>query len=179
MAEGEIKSFNDILTEYENMIYYLIMKLGIRDSEKEFYQEGMIALWEAVESYNAKRGKFSSYAYFRIEKAMLSLIRKRNRQKENEQAYISQVKAQQGNTAAFLEEGLDPYLHARIAQVLTDKQMKWFTSFVLEDLSLRTISEQEQVTIDAVKNWARNAKPKIQPLLRDDGSSKKKRVNRR
>lgn len=167
MQEIKHHHFNEVLNKYENMIHYLIHKLRIRDPEKEFYQEGTIALWKAVESYDAKRGKFSNHAYFRIEKVLLDLIRKRNRQTEKEQAYINMVTPEIHPLTTTQEESIDSYLLNQISQTLTANQMKWFTLFVLQDLSLKAIAEREQVTVDAVKSWSRQAKPKIQKILRE------------
>lgn len=57
-------NFTEVVLEHENMIHYLIYRLGIRDPEREFYQEGVIAIWKATKTYDESRGKFSSYAYF-------------------------------------------------------------------------------------------------------------------
>lgn len=155
------KQFNDLLTEHENMIHYLIKKFGIRDPEKEFYQEGVIALWNAAETYDETRGKFSSYAYFRIEKALLSLIRKHNRQAEKETAYLTAVQAEPNQLTATLDIRFDPYLYDALLNILSINQRKWFTAFVLEDLPVKTIAERENVSVEAVKSWRKEAKRKI------------------
>ena len=66
MLELDDYQFNDVLRDHEKMIYYLIHKLGIRNGEDEFYQEGVIALWKASETYDEARGKFSTYAYWNL-----------------------------------------------------------------------------------------------------------------
>ncbi|ASK62293.1 hypothetical protein CFK37_09035 [Virgibacillus phasianinus] len=156
--------FNDVLKENEAIIYFLMKKLKIRDPEKEFYQEGLIALWKAVQTHNAKRGKLSTYAYFLIEKSLLSLIRM---PKEPEKLELMDWYTDKSLTYV-LETEFDPYQLKRIEQVLTHKEMKWFTLFVLQDLSLKTIAEIEGVSIEAVKTWAKQAKPKLQQLLRNE-----------
>lgn len=160
--------FETVLTEHENMIHYLINKLGIRDPGKEFYQEGIIALWKATETYDETRGKFSSYAYFRIEKALLSLIRNHTRQTEKQTAYLTAVQAEPVQLSARLESEFDPYLYQTLKEVLTENQMKWFVSFVLEDIPLKVIAEREQVTVDAVKSWAKEARRKIRKCLTEE-----------
>jgi RNA polymerase sigma factor (sigma-70 family) len=168
LKDLKASEFNDVLKEHEGIIYYLIQRLGIRDPEKEFYQEGVIALWRAVETYNEERGKFSTYAYFLVEKALLSLIRKRNRQTEVEEVYKVLVASDERNVSSSFQLNFDFYLLNQMEQVLTEKQMKWFTLFVLQDLSIKEIAAKEQVTIVAVKNWARHAKAKIKRLLDEE-----------
>lgn len=163
----ETLDFQEVLSQNENIIYYLIKKYGIRDPDQEFYQEGLIALWKAMDNYDASRGKFSSYAYFLIEKSFLTVIRARNRHTEKQEAYITAISRERTNLIAELEDEpvIDPYLLDQIKQNLTEKQMTWFTLAVLNERSYKDIAKQEKVTEDAVKNWARLAKPKIQRIL--------------
>ncbi|SET50339.1 DNA-directed RNA polymerase [Salinibacillus kushneri] len=81
----QASDFNNLLKKHENIIFHLIHKYGIRDPENEFYQEGIITLWKAFETYDETKGKFSTYAYFLIQKKFLTLIRKHNRQWEKNQ----------------------------------------------------------------------------------------------
>ncbi|WP_112182088.1 MULTISPECIES: sigma-70 family RNA polymerase sigma factor [Paraliobacillus] len=163
----ETLEFENVLTDHENIIYYLIKKYGIRDPDQEFYQEGLIALWKAMDNYNETRGKFSSYAYFLIDKTFLTMIRTRNRHTEKQEAYIATVSRERDNLITELEEEpvIDPYLLDQIKQNLTEKQMTWFTLAVLYEKSYKEIAKQEKVTENAVKNWARLAKPKIQLII--------------
>lgn len=165
MLELDDYQFNDVLRDHEKMIYYLIHKLGIRNGEDEFYQEGVIALWKASETYDEARGKFSTYAYFLIHKALLSLIRKRNRQIEIENAYKIMITADISQLTATIETDFDAYLLKKIEQALTKNQMTWFRLFVLEDLSVKKVAEREGVSLDSVKSWGKRARPKIQQLL--------------
>ncbi|MBM7573565.1 sigma-70 family RNA polymerase sigma factor [Aquibacillus albus] len=159
-------NFDEVLEEHENIIFYLLNKLGIRDPEKEFYQEGMVTLWKALATYDSAKGKFSSYAYFRIEKSFLTMIRTRNTQAKKVADYLST--ASMGQITSTLDTGFDPYLLEQIKSALTVNQMKWFTRFILEDLSIKEIAVKERVTVNTVKNWARHAKPKLRKLLADE-----------
>ncbi|WP_186577996.1 sigma-70 family RNA polymerase sigma factor [Aquibacillus kalidii] len=159
--------FNEVLQQYENIIYHLINKFGIWDTEREFYQEGVIALWNAMRTYDVKRGKFSSYAYFMVEKTLLSLIRTKTNRATKEKNYLNQVSTdlQQVTTTIEDDNRIDPYLLDHIRKVLTDNQMKWFTLYILEDLSVKEIASREKVSATAVKNWGRLAKKKLQLIV--------------
>ncbi|MDL4839107.1 sigma-70 family RNA polymerase sigma factor [Aquibacillus rhizosphaerae] len=161
----KISDFEEIVKQHENMIHHLIHKCGIRDYNQEFYQEGMIALWKAAKTYDESRGKFSSYAYFLIEKGLLSLIRSQNHQVEKQEACVSGLSMERARMSDSFEIGFDPYLLHMIEENLTENQMKWFTMFVLNDRPIKEIAATLNVTEDAVKNWARHAKPKIRKLL--------------
>lgn len=85
--------FEEVLKQFEPMVYHLINKYRIRDVEGDFYQEATIALWRAWKDYDETKMKFSSYVYFRIDKALLSLIRKQNKQSDRDQYYVTLFRA--------------------------------------------------------------------------------------
>ncbi|QDP41430.1 sigma-70 family RNA polymerase sigma factor [Radiobacillus deserti] len=155
--------FRHVLEDYENMVYYLIHKLGIRDTDGEFYQEGIIALWKASQSYNPKRGKFSSYAYFLIEKALIGLMKQQHRKMEKEQYFKAIMKGD--SLVKEVELEFDPYLIREIRRSLTPVQWNWFYLHILQDKSIKEIACEQNVSIDAVKNWGRRAKPKLKKLF--------------
>ncbi|MCP8617536.1 sigma-70 family RNA polymerase sigma factor [Salirhabdus salicampi] len=159
------KPFHEVLKENEKMIYHVIKRYGIRDLEGEFYQEGAIALWKAYEQFDPSKGKFSSFAYFRIQKALIDYIRKQRRYVKVEDTYKESMKADLNHVTTTMVDFFDPYLLAQIEELLTENQRTWFRLYVLEDLSVKEIAQKEQVTENAVKNWGRLARQKIRKLL--------------
>ncbi|TFB14192.1 hypothetical protein E3U55_14175 [Filobacillus milosensis] len=43
--------FDEVITKFKPMIYHIIYKLNIKDQDGEFYQVGLIALFEAYRKY--------------------------------------------------------------------------------------------------------------------------------
>lgn len=160
------QNYEQILQEFEPMIFHLINKYRIRDLEGDFYQEASIALWRASQEYDEKKMKFSSYAYFRIDKALLSLIRKRNLQSDRD-AYYQQLLHSEAFDTAF-ELALDFVWMEQIKEVLTANQWIWFKKYVIEDKSVATVAAETGVSENAVKNWGRLARPKLQKLLSEE-----------
>ncbi|WP_102026506.1 sigma-70 family RNA polymerase sigma factor [Salirhabdus sp. Marseille-P4669] len=165
LVEFKASEFNHVLKEHERLIYHLIHRLGIRDSEGEFYQEGVIALWEAIQTYDEARGKFSSYAYLMVKKALIEVIRKQNRQSKIEEAYKHAVTSSPANFTTSIDISVDPILLNQIKEVLSENQWKWFSMFVLQDRTVKEIASKEMVTENAVKNWGKLAKKKIQKVI--------------
>ncbi|WP_154657293.1 RNA polymerase sigma factor [Pontibacillus marinus] len=155
----ESLSFEQLLGEYKPMIHNLINRLGIMDPHKEFFQEGVLALWEVSQTYDEKKGKRSTFTYFIIRNRLISLIRKKNRKQEQIEEIM--VKSTNEATIGPHEFEWDPYLYQEIISKLSKNQRKWFDGFVIEDLSIKEIALREQVTVDAVKNWGRLAKRKL------------------
>lgn len=51
-----------------------------------------------------------------------------------------------------------------LTAVLTDKQKVWFDYAIVEGLSNQEIAEKEQISLEAVKSWAKSAKRKLRNL---------------
>lgn len=45
------------------MIYQIIRSLHIYKNEEEFYQIGLIGLWEAQQRFDEQKGRFFNFAY--------------------------------------------------------------------------------------------------------------------
>ncbi|MFC4402937.1 sigma-70 family RNA polymerase sigma factor [Gracilibacillus xinjiangensis] len=155
--------FEDVLQENERIIHHLIHKYRIRDREGDFYQEGLIALWEAVQTYDESRSKLSTHIYNCISSRFLNKIKKENREKEQLKTWLINIKAE--DLLIEDRDELDKQLLRDIRKVLSDRQWCWFYHFVLHDQPARDIARHYCVTDHAVKSWARSARSKIQQLL--------------
>lgn len=155
--------FEEVLEQYDNMIHYHINKLHIKDSEGEFYQEGCIALWEAYRTFDPDRGSFRQLANYKIHHRFIDLIRKNSKSAEKEKNYIEDHSTLECNSTYDQPE--DYYLWKRLQEELTEKQWKWVNSFIIEDLSYAAIAKKEDTTVDAVKNWGREAKKKLKLMF--------------
>jgi len=71
-------TFDEILKQNERRIHYYIHKLNIRDPHQEFYQEGLVAMWNAYEKYEPDKGQLSTYFNYSIRNRLIDLIRKEN-----------------------------------------------------------------------------------------------------
>ncbi|MGJ9459628.1 hypothetical protein [Oceanobacillus sp. CF4.6] len=55
----------------------------------------------------------------------------------------------------------DADLWEEVRRLLTKNQWKWVKYFIIEDMPLKEIAEQEGVTTDAVKSWGREVRKKL------------------
>jgi RNA polymerase sigma factor (sigma-70 family) len=158
--------FEEVLKENERIIYHLINKYKIRDDEGEFYQEGIIALWHAMETYDESKAKLSTYIYKSISSKFLNIIKKENRQKEHLYRWIGQVTMDD----LLVEDdfGIDPQLYKDIRQQLSKNQWRWFVHFIIKGESIREIANHYSVSAPAVKSWRKCARQKIIQLLREN-----------
>ncbi|KGP74543.1 RNA polymerase sigma factor [Pontibacillus yanchengensis] len=148
-----------LIEDFKPMVHHIIHRLGIMDPEGEFYQEGLLALWEVSRTYQEGKGKLSSYVYFIVRNRLISLLRNKKRKQE----HIDEIIAM-SHDEVEVELDADPwdcYLVEELKTVLTENQCKWLEGYVIQDLSVKEIARKENVTVDAVKNWGRKAREKL------------------
>lgn len=178
MKENEKFTFEEIYKQNEKRIYYHMHKLGIRDSDGEFYSEGLFALWNAYKQYEPDKGPLSTYFNYTIRNRLIDLLRKKITASENEENFIEQTKANSydGNKYGDSKmpimdtEGIticDEQLWQQVFSVLSEKQKKWVYYYIIREMSLKEIAERENVTIEAVKSWGKAARKKLKVLLKD------------
>ncbi|MCD5324116.1 MULTISPECIES: sigma-70 family RNA polymerase sigma factor [Pontibacillus] len=153
------EDFSELVEQFTPMIHHIIHKLRIRDPHKDFYQEGLLALWEAGENYQEEKGKLSSYIYFIVRNRLISKMRKENRIAEKDE--VVTLLLEEESVYYDSSFAVDPYLYQGIVGTLTGNQRKWFDGFVLRELTIKEIAEREGTTQQAVKNWGRLAREKL------------------
>lgn len=80
--EGDVRAFENIVCIYKPLLIYLANKYAINSSDREeMYQEGLIELWEATQTYKPGYVKIKTYFWLCIEKAIFRFIRTKNRLK--------------------------------------------------------------------------------------------------
>ncbi|OZU90692.1 hypothetical protein CIL03_05380 [Virgibacillus indicus] len=167
-------TFEEIFKQNERRIHYYIHRLHIRDSNEDFYTEGLFALWNAYKSYQPDKGPMATYFNFMIRNRMIDLIRKETKAVEKVENYITQNKPQfndgnyrRGNENSIpinnFSEALpvDNNLWEQLRENLTPNQWKWVYYYILEGMPLKDIANLEGVTVDAVKSWAKQARAKL------------------
>lgn len=154
-----MESFEELVEQYDRMIWKIIHSLNIYKDEPEYYQTALIALWDAKNSFDESKGVFTSYAYSFIKGRLMSELSKRTKLK-NKLSYpdeefwlmIEDTNPQQPLDEAFILSYFNN---------LTDNQKKWVLYTALSNLSIKEIAKLEQVHPSAVKAWRKGAKEKI------------------
>ncbi|RLL46946.1 sigma-70 family RNA polymerase sigma factor [Oceanobacillus piezotolerans] len=174
-------TFEEILEQNERRIHYQIQKLNIRDPHHEFFQEGLVAMWNAYETYQPDKGPLATYFNFTIRNRLIDRIRKENRIQEkteliveNEKKTMNDGNYQRSREASTLIPNLksevidDHTFWNRVKAPLSDKQWKWVKQHIIEEKSLKEIAEAENVSLEAVKSWGKTARKKLRDLKLED-----------
>lgn len=154
-----MEHFNEIAQQYEPMIHKIIQTLGIYKNREEFYQTGLIALWQATERYDQERGSFSSFAYSYIKGHLQTEMTKTNKHDEHYVAVDDENWDMIPDSTCRL-----PFEWADLDECeegLTEKEKKWLMYTVIHGLSVKEIATLEKVSQSAVKLWRSGARNKL------------------
>jgi RNA polymerase sigma factor (sigma-70 family) len=165
-------TFEEIFKQNEKRIYYHMHKLGIHDPFGDFYSEGLYAMWNAYQKYEPDKGPLATYFNYTIRNRLVDLIRKKTTDEQNKENYVeieiltSYDGNKYGDTKMPLMDSSgiqmkDEKSWEHVFSQLTEKQRKWVHYFIIRDMSLKEIAEQENVSVEAVKDWGKQAKKKL------------------
>ncbi|MBU8916024.1 sigma-70 family RNA polymerase sigma factor [Bacillus sp. FJAT-29953] len=158
-----MESFDKIAEQYKPMIHKIINSLHLYKDKEEFYQHGLIALWEASQRFNPKKGNFINYAYAFIRGRLLVELSKMAQVEERfvcqEEGFWETVHNMQPDRTLERENLLS------YCKMLTPNQQKWLLYTFWEGLSIKEIAELEKVTVSAVKQWRTGAREKMKGIL--------------
>lgn len=145
------QSFEHVAEAYKPMIFSIMRKLHITKEYDEYYQLGLIALWEAYQNFQPDKGSFSSFAYKKIYWKIVSNLRKQLRTQSNECLMAEEspyLSASSYKNQYDFYTTLESILHD-----LTPLQKAWVTGYIYEGKSLKEIAQEQGVSVGAVKQW--------------------------
>lgn len=155
--------FEKWVKENEDIIYHFINKYQIKDTDGEFYQEGLLAIWEAWRNYDETKAKRSTHTYTIIRGRLLSKMH-RNYKYQDQTSHISQAFIV---TNAHIAE--DHYFEieniAELRAILSKKERIWFDGYILNQMPLKSIAQETDSSIVAVKSWGVCARKRIREYI--------------
>lgn len=154
--EHKIMEFDQLVERYSKMIQGIIKSLTIYKDHDDFFQIGLIALWDAANLYDEKKGKFSTYAFSFIRGRMLMFL-KQQKKHELEQSVINENHLQKlVYEEPFLEKD---DLFACFAY-LTEKEKRWVLLRFYHGLSNSDIAKMEKMNLKTVNSCGKRAMAK-------------------
>lgn len=155
-----MEDFSALKTEFTPMIHHIIRSLSIYKNKEEYFQVGLIALWESIGNFNEEYGQFSNYAYTVIKGKILNELKHHHKYEtctEPFDSFILEIKDPFSiHEEAFPIENILPYTEG-----LTKNQQRWLLQTYLENKTVSEIAEVYQVTAAAVKSWRKAALIKL------------------
>ncbi|MBT2686611.1 sigma-70 family RNA polymerase sigma factor [Bacillus sp. ISL-47] len=155
-----MESFEQVAAQYEPMIHRIMNDLSIYKNRDEFYQLGLISLWQGWENYNSEKGNFISYAFGYVKGKMQNEL---TRQSAYLERYVYPDEEFWEVIEDHLHESPSTFLHdlLSICGTLTANQKKWLIYTLENHLTVQEIAVQEHVSLSAVKAWRQGARDKL------------------
>lgn len=131
-------TFEELVEQNKRRIHYQMHKMTIGDPHGEFFQEGLIALWKANESYNPDKGTLATYFNYTIRNRLVDSLRWETSHKNTEEKALQEQltgitdgnhRRQQEKKDMLVSEAdlplTDSTLWNTLKSRLTEKQWKW------------------------------------------------------
>lgn len=143
-----MESFSEIVENYQPMIYHVMKSLAIYKNKDEFFQIGLIALWDAHQRFDHGKGEFSSYAYSYIKGRMMTNLTKH---RQNEERNVYPDDRFWGNIVEEEVQWLEQEHLQNYCIGLSDKQTQWVIDTFYKGMTTRDIAEKENISLSAIK----------------------------
>ncbi|WP_100407645.1 sigma-70 family RNA polymerase sigma factor [Bacillus solitudinis] len=152
---------DDVLVRYAPLVKKQLLSLKIYKDYDEYYQIGLIALWEAQSKFNPDKGTFATYAIATVRGRLLTLLRKERdfAQKHclTDEDYIH-VQDERVNIPFELEM-LKPYLEA-----MTKREQNWVMEAIVNQKKTSEIASEYAVTMNTVRSWRKGVVKKVKNM---------------
>lgn len=158
-----LESFEHLSQQYQPMIHKIMHSLHIYQNIDEYFQIGLIALWEASNHFDPDKGIFTSYAYTFIKGRIINEMSK-NIKIEKKMVYPKEEYWENMEDSCVIDP-LEENLLLSYCSSLTPNQTKWVLYAFLQNLTINEIAEREKVSPSAVKSWRVGARGRIKDEL--------------
>lgn len=163
LKNTSLPDFNELVVQYEPMINKILRSLNIYQNKEEFFQIGLVGLWEASLRFNPEKGKFTNYAYTYIKGLIMTDMTKRKKVMECEVYLTDELLGAIRDHQT--KQPFEKNLLLTYCEGLTVNQTKWVLYTYLDNFTVKEISEREKVSVSAVKAWRKGAKSKLEKDL--------------
>ena len=79
-----MQEINEQIVDFEHIILRVMAKLRIYKEQDNYLQVGRVAVWQALQDFDATKGKLEMYVYMRVKFAIIGELRTRMKVSEHE-----------------------------------------------------------------------------------------------
>lgn len=157
-----MQEFEQVLAQYEPMISHAIRKLNIYRDHEQYRQVGRIALWQAWERFDTKKGDFTPFAYRSIRGAMLDELKRETRFEERFMPAINDVLIDRLGAEEKREyEGL-----LEVIGQLEPREKAFIQWSFVEQCSLAECAERAGISVAGVKKRRERMMKRLREMLK-------------
>ncbi|WP_195891673.1 RNA polymerase sigma factor [Bacillus ndiopicus] len=142
--------FEQCYEQYKPLVQKVLHRCRVYKNFDEFRHIAMVALWEAMQSYDEKKGSFETYAYFMMRYQVIAEMRKQNVEQQRVMLISDDVLQfnmdNQQNTCVIETSKL-----AVVWEELAAEERYILHSYYVEQNSDKEIAESLQLKTDTLK----------------------------
>lgn len=158
----EGKNYEQLVEEFTPMIHHMIKKLLIYKDKQEFFQIGLISIWETMSHFKEEKGKYSNYLYRHMQGRFLDELKRRTREAERNDYSSEEFWALMESPILYREE--EDYIKD-LCKELSERETTWVIATFVHQMTVEEIAQNERVSPSAVKWWRKGAKEKLKRIL--------------
>jgi RNA polymerase sigma factor (sigma-70 family) len=153
-------TFEETIVLYDKLIKNQIKQLTIYQHFDDYYQIGLIALWDAYQKFDSTKGSFSAYAKSTVRGNLLTALKKEHTYIQFHQLYDTII-------PELLQDKwqIDSVLQKEIIEVyckrLSKNQQKVIFGRFYYQKTFEEIAHDEQVPLSLVRSWYKHAINKL------------------
>lgn len=159
------KQFESWYEEKLYLVYGAMKRLRIRGNVDEFYQIGLVALWEASLRYQEDKGEFDSFAFsYIINRMKTAMTRMTNYQQRICLTEDHLLDSHEGDCSDS-EKVINELIVEHYLLGLTKNQQEVIRERYINDYSIEEVAKHLGISTGAVKNRTRDAINKLRKIL--------------
>lgn len=169
-AAGSAEAREELILANRAMVYWLAKKLKVPyNTYQDLIQEGMLALINAVDSFDTERNvRFSTYAYYKIRGRMINFLQRVEAKAPlpvDDEAFSD---AEYDSTSSIYNESDRREWSIDLENALSklsDRESEIISALIMEGRVAREVAEEKQLDISHVYRIRRKALAKLKAWL--------------
>lgn len=161
---ANMMSFEEVLKQYEPMIFAAIRKLNIYRDYEEYKQAGRVALWHAWQRFDEDKGNFTAFAYRSIQGAILDELKIESRFGEYHLQMEDDLVDTVMDSSSFIGCEWSGSL-AEALDLLSLAELELIQSLFIEGISLAECAVRNRITVAGIKKRRERTLVKLRHLL--------------
>ncbi|MDB8559594.1 sigma-70 family RNA polymerase sigma factor [Turicibacter sanguinis] len=149
------------------LVYGAMKRLHIQGNTDEFYQIGLVALWEASLRYEEEKGEFDSFAYSYIINRMKTMLTGMTRYQERHCVTEDQL-LDTYEGSSFGDQVMEELMMESYLRGVTPNQQEVVRERYVLNYSVEDVAKHLGISVNAVKNRTRDAMNKLRKSLKGD-----------
>ena len=157
-------NFDEVLKQYEPMISASIRKLNIYRDQEHFRQAGRVALWQAWQRFDEKKGNFTAFAFRSIRGAMLDELKKESRFGEHNMPMEEGLAETVVDPACYMDREWSDGVE-EVLDLLTPSELELIQWLFVEGVPLGECAVRNGISVAGVKKRRERMLVKLKRLL--------------